>query len=263
MFINSLPAVFSIVAPPPIGAALTAFQCLFCCRGLLEIVYPMKYSKFTAENIMSQFGSVSSNVGMLIIYLPALLTCLHFMAFFPHGNALVSMLLFIHFAKRVLEVLTLHDFSGSKGMPARDALVISSYYTFASYMIASYAVPRDLTNPIVEMLGLAAFVIGEAGNFYHHWLLKKLKEQRLKNGRRYVPPNGGLFELVAAPHYLFEVIAWVGLALVAQQFNAYLEIVSSLGYLMVRSKRTNDMYFNMFSKKEWPRNRKNLIPYLF
>lgn len=162
-----------------------------------------------------------------------------------------------------MEALVLHDFSGSKGMFVSAAAQISSYYVLITCMIATYAVPRDSANHGSEMVGLTIFVVGELGNFYHHWLLRGLKEERSESGRRYVPPRGGLFELVATPHYLFEVMSWVGLAFVAQQFNAYLEVVSTLGYFMVRSKNTNEMYFKTFSKEEWPRHRKNLIPFFY
>jgi very-long-chain enoyl-CoA reductase len=68
---------------------------------------------------------------------------------------------------------------------------------------------------------------------------------------------------VAAPHYLFEIICWVGIALVAQQFNAFLEIPSCLVYLGARARNANNLYFDTFSKEEWRRSRKNLIPFLY
>ena len=49
------------------------------------------------------------------------------------------------------------------------------------------------------------FAVGSAGNLYHHHLLASLR----KGGDTgYKVPMGGLFELVAAPHYLFELVAW-------------------------------------------------------
>ena len=143
------------------------------------------------------------------------------------------------------------------------ATQISTYYAFVAFMIASNAVPMGETIPSALNIGLLTFIVGELGNVYHHNLLRQLKEERTKEKRRYVPPRGGLFEMVATPHYFFEVVAWVGIALVAQQFNAYMEIFSVLGYFWIRSKRTNEMYFKTFSKEEWPRSRKNLIPLVY
>ena len=40
--------------------------------------------------------------------------------------------------------------------------------------------------------------------------------------KAYSVPQGGLFPLVATPHYLFEIVAWLGIALAAQQLNALL-----------------------------------------
>ena len=59
----------------------------------------------------------------------------------------------------------------------------------------------------------SAVAVGELGNLYHHQILASL---RGNNGdTKYVPPSGGLFDLVAAPHYLFELIAWWGIGIVA------------------------------------------------
>ena len=265
MLIDQFHVVSSIVAPPPtdlVGGSLTALQCFSCLRGLGELTKPMKYSKFADEGVLQQSGAVSSLVGFLLIYAPAFLVASYFLAF-SAGNEVTSSLLAIHFGKRLLEAMVLHDFSGSKGMQISDAMKISSYYAFVTLMIASYAVAPESADPYVEMLGFATFAFGEIGNLYHHWLLKELKEERASTGRRYVPPRGGLFHLVATPHYLFEVVSWIGVALVAQQFNAYLEIISALGYLAVRSKRTNEIYCKSFSKEEWPRFRKNMIPLIF
>ena len=38
-----------------------------------------------------------------------------------------------------------------------------------------------------------------------------------KESERYVMPTGGLFDVVTMPHYLFEITAWFGLAIVTQQ----------------------------------------------
>ena len=81
---------------------------------------------------------------------------------------------------------------------------------------------------------------GELGNLYHHVLLASMRRNKgaspsppaASDVKRdastpptppapvatgYSVPQGGLFPLVAAPHYLFEIVAWVGIALAAQQ----------------------------------------------
>ena len=270
MLARPLQTALSVISPPPtdwMGASLTVLQTLGTFRGLAEVSSPTKYSKFVGnENILLQSKAVPARKGFLIIYGPALLLAAAFCALQTQqeqGPLLVSSLLGLHFAKRILEALTLHDFSGSKGMMVDTAMQISSYYAFITYMIAKYAVDQSMASESVQWAGIACFAIGELGNLYHHALLRQLKAHRTNKSRRYLPPKGGLFEFVAAPHYLFEIVAWIGIALAAQQFNAYLEILSSVGYLMVRAKNTNQMYMETFSKEEWPRNRKHLIPFFY
>ena len=56
----------------------------------------------------------------------------------------------------------------------------------------------------------------------------------------------GLFEYVAAPHYLFEIIDWFGMAIVSQHFmNIYLTI--GMTYLMQRSIAPNQVESNKFN----------------
>jgi very-long-chain enoyl-CoA reductase len=65
---------------------------------------------------------------------------------------------------------------------------------------------------------------------------------------------------VAAPHYLFEIIAWLGIGLVAQQTNAMLVVASMASYLSGRASATNKFYMDTFTDKEWPRSRKAILP---
>ena len=189
MLVDQLHLPLSIVAPPPmdlVGGSLTALQCAACLRGLNELGNPMKYSKFADENVLQQRGAVNSKVGFLIIYTPALLVALHFLMFKPQETVLVPILLGIHFGKRIVEALTLHDFSGSKGMLVDAAIQISSYYAFVTFMIASNAVPAGREDTTFALLGLIMFAMGELNNLYHHWLLKELKEERREQSRRYL-----------------------------------------------------------------------------
>lgn len=65
---------------------------------------------------------------------------------------------------------------------------------------------------------LYASAVGEAGNFCHHRILASLRAN--DGDTKYVPPSGGLFDLVAAPHYFFELVAWWGIGMVAVRFHS-------------------------------------------
>ncbi|MBA0571140.1 hypothetical protein Golob_004730, partial [Gossypium lobatum] len=71
-----------------------------------------------------------------------------------------------------------------------------------------------------------------SGNFYHHYLLSKL---RTKGDKEYKIPKGGLFELVICPHYLFEILEFLGISLISQTLYSFSVTLGSALYLMCRS----------------------------
>ena len=71
-----------------------------------------------------------------------------------------------------------------------------------------------------------------------------------------------MFELVTMPHYFFELVAWLGIALVAQQANALLVFAGMVSYLSGRAVATTQWYMGKFGKS-WPASRRHIVPFLF
>jgi len=166
------------------------------------------------------------------------------------------------FFKRCLEVAFVHHYSGT--MPKDNANGIGIFYTLITALVALTATPlADIQSERLLQIGLVLFAIGELGNGYHHYLLRMLRQTKRSNDRNYVPPAGGLFSVVATPHYFFELTAWYGLACVSQQLHAFLAAAGMTSYLAGRAVRTNQMYRETFSKEEWPRSKKALVPGIF
>ena len=110
------------------------------------------------------------------------------------------------------------------------------------------------------------FAVGTLGNLYHHYLLATLRQQKggtNNNNRRYLPPRGGLFEYVAAPHYLFELIAWLGIGVASCNLTGYLTMMSMTMYLAARASNQNEWNRTKFDEKEWPASRRNILPFIF
>jgi very-long-chain enoyl-CoA reductase len=106
-------------------------------------------------------------------------------------------------------------------------------------------------------------VIGIRGNLKHHLILANLRSSGGPKKTGYVAPKGGLFDYVAAPHYMFELIAWLGMAIAANHLNVYLVFFTMTSYLSGRSVAQNVWNREHFSKQDWPTSRKNLVPFLF
>lgn len=141
--------------------------------------------------------------------------------------------------------------------------MIGVYYALVVVLIAKangYENEEDRTE-FSNSIGSTFFGVGLLGNFYHHYLLAKLRSS--KQTSKYVAPKGGLFEYVACPHYLFELVGWLGIAIVSHHLNVYLVFTSMCSYLGGRSVAQNEFNKKTFGEKDWPRNRKNLVPFLF
>merc|ERR1719253_1143035 len=142
---------------------------------------------------------------MMVIYTPAFIASALLFALGHHGidqlgmlpiplPSLAAVFCIIHFAKRCLEVLFLHKYSGrtDRATPSQ----ISVYYTLMAVMI-SYAAGRKENrdhefNTTMISIGTLLFAIGIAGNFYHHYLLATLRSSNSSNNKnRYVAPKGG------------------------------------------------------------------------
>ncbi|KAJ6900918.1 hypothetical protein NC652_026877 [Populus alba x Populus x berolinensis] len=225
----------------------------------------MQYSKFLnigEKKPVENKIQVSSRTGMLIAYTPAFLAGAASFGLFLNDDLrflLVKSTLTFHFFKRILEVLFVHRYSG--GMEVESLIPITlSYFTSSVFIIYAQHLAQGLPEPAIDLKypGIALFVVGISGNFYHHRLLSKL---RSKNDKEYKVPEGGLFDLVICPHYLFEILGFLGISLIAQTLYAFSFFAGTTLYLMGRSYVTRRWYLSQF--KDFPEDVKALIPLVF
>lgn len=224
----------------------------------------LEYSKFWNVNSheKQEKAKVPSKMGMIIAYTPSLIACLSFFWIFPNDGIRFFMLnsaITIHSFKRVLEVLFVHKYSGAMAM--HSAVTISSSYFIAfSSMIYIQHLTKGSTEPSIDLkyFGFIVFLVGIIGNFYHHFLLSKMRK---KGEKGYKIPKGGLFSLVICPHYLFEIVTFLGFSLISQTLFSFTSTLGTLFYLMGRSHATRKWYLSKF--EDFPRNVKALIPFVF
>jgi len=213
---------------------------------------PMRYSKFRGQN------GISSRVGMFFLYFIPLLTALVFSRpYLTQPNLIQSIVLLAvlgHFAKRCLEALFLHKYSGP--MDALTTFSISGFYSLVAAGIVSLNAEPLARPDALFWLGTLLFVSGQGLNFWHHKILANLRGA----SREYILPRGGLFEQVVCPHYLFELIAWLGIVLLSRHLFVYIASLGMFGYLMARSLKNLAWYRENFD--DFPKERKALIPWL-
>jgi hypothetical protein len=219
-------------------------------KGLMSV----NYSKFRTGSGMS------SRLGMFIIYFVPFLAHLPAVIYFSKEPFVLPQILFstailIHFAKRSYESLFVHKYSGP--IDASTVFQITAGYSAVS-IYAAYLLPNSLKNiDALAYIGVLLFLVGQFFNFYHHKLLADLRESQTG----YFIPKGALFEQVTCPHYFFEVLSWIGIALMSRQIEMFLLAVMMGSYLSGRSAKARAWYLEKFP--DYPKNRKNIIPYLY
>ncbi|KAJ0261022.1 hypothetical protein HA466_0042240 [Hirschfeldia incana] len=265
----------SFVYPPPPSMLLNTMSVM----GLAALAHVgwsevrgnhLKYSKFVSSSSQTQpqkhrFGSFSSRIGMLLIYIPAFLAAAASFFVIPSDDLrflLLKSALALHFFKRIFEVLCIHKYSGE--MAVDTALnVTTSYFSSTVLMLYSQTFTLGLTEPAfdLKLIGVVMFVVGIIGNLYHHVLLAKLRNEEGGKKKVYKIPKGGLFNTVICPHYLFEIIVFWSFFVISQTIYSFSFAMGTTFYLVGRSYATRRWYLSKFD--DFPKHVKALVPFVF
>nr|CAG8493319.1 4088_t:CDS:2 [Entrophospora candida] len=166
-----------------------------------------------------------------------------------------------HFIKRELETLFVHRFSHGT-MPMFNVFKNSLHYHLLSGINLAYWVygPWYANSERYEILTwscILLYLFAEISNFNTHMALRNL---RPPGTRDHKIPYGYGFNLVSCPNYSFEILAWISICILTKSLAAYLfTIVGSIQmYFWAIKKHKN--YHKDF--KEYPKNRKALIPFI-
>ncbi|XP_015876334.3 uncharacterized protein LOC107413003 [Ziziphus jujuba] len=260
-----------LIFPPPPSVFINAISVVSLISsailGLSESIgkQNLQYSKFC--QVSSQNSSsikkikLPSRLGMLFLYLPAFIAALISWLLFPHEiirTLLLSSTLTLHFFKRVFEVLFVHKYSGGIVLDSVIQISLAYFLSTASLMYAQH-LTKGLEEPEIDLkyAGVVLFLVGIIGNFYHHYILSQL---RANGEKEYKIPKGGLFGFVICPHYLFEIIGFIGFSFISQTLHALSITTGIIFYLMGRSYATRRWYISKF--EVFPKNVKALIPYV-
>lgn len=183
-------------------------------------------------------------------------------------QALLAVLMWcFHFARRSIEAAWVHRY-GKPQVPWSDVLVEYVYYWgFAAWIAVSLTPAGGQQRHAVAVetvLGALVFVVAELGNARAHRMLRDLRPE---GSKLRVIPRGFLFERVSSPHYLFEILSWVGFALVAQTWAAGAFLVVGAGILGSWAHARHVAYRKEFDgvdgREQYPVSRRALIPGVF
>jgi very-long-chain enoyl-CoA reductase len=121
----------------------------------------------------------------------------------------------VHFARRTLESLFLFRFGAAKVSAADSAVEFAYYWLFGFFIARQLALAAsEQPSPVVLFTGVLVWVAAEYGNFMCHLSLRTLKDRSAgqpQDARSFPPATlPFLFNLVACPHYTFEIVSWAG-----------------------------------------------------
>ena len=109
------------------------------------------------------------------------------------------------------------------------------------------------------MFGLTVFLIGMIINIHSDYYIIKLKKQ---NNGDYVIPYGYLYSYITCPNYFGELIEWFGFFLCTQTTGAFIFFLFSCSNLIPKAHKNYEWYKEKFPK-DFPKNRKKLVPLLY
>ncbi|MBN1610215.1 MAG: hypothetical protein JW940_26545 [Polyangiaceae bacterium] len=183
---------------------------------------------------------------------------------FEFGTWLAVGLWCVHFSRRALEAAWVHRYS-KPSLPLTDALIEYVYYWgFGTWIGWSLSTPSAPTPVAALWGGTALFVLAQLGNNKSHRMLAAL---RSGGGVEIKPiPHGFLFERVSCPHYLFEILSWLGFAWVTRRPSSVCFLLLGSGILGVWAWQRHSDYKQRFDGKSgplYPRERRALVPWLF
>jgi very-long-chain enoyl-CoA reductase len=167
----------------------------------------------------------------------------------------------LHFAKREFETLFVHRFS-SATMPVRNIYKNSGYYWVISGLNLGYWTygpnsPAAKYSPsLITWLGLALFLVSEAANYSTHLTLRDLR--RPGSTERGIPKGLG-FGLVTCPNYMFEALAWLGVAMVNWSLSTVVFIGLAVGQMGLWAWKKEKRYRREFGDK-YKRKKYAILP---
>ncbi|KAH9481823.1 Putative enoyl reductase [Psilocybe cubensis] len=176
----------------------------------------------------------------------------------------------LHFAKRELETLYVHRFSNDT-MPWFNIFKNSTHYWILSGVIFAADIYRpafSATSPYIVntirdnehflWIGAGLWAFAELSNLHTHLTVSALRPPGTR--KRGIPYGYG-FNLVSFPNYFFETLGWVVITGMSGSIGVAFFTVVSFYTMAIWAIKKHKNYKKEFGK-EYPRNRKAIIPFI-
>lgn len=179
----------------------------------------------------------------------------------PVISNIAFLMVFVHYAKRILESLFVHEFSRSH-MPLQNLFVNCAYYWGLFGFLNGYYIffgnidfAKNVLTYRLPLIGL--FLYAEFNNLQCHLILKQLKAEN--NGEKGIP-KGNFFGFVSCANYFWEFIAWFSYALFVGHWSCFLFAFAGLFIMSKWALQRHRSYKRLFP--DYPKNRKAILPFI-
>ncbi|KAK2192488.1 hypothetical protein NP493_29g03021 [Ridgeia piscesae] len=175
----------------------------------------------------------------------------------------------VHFVRRFAEVLFLQSYH--RKVAPFVAIMASLLYVVSGFWIGwSLNFFLGYSAPALWILipAMLVFAVGEVGNCLSHVHL----ERDAVNGTRASPIHAvvsmsALFHFISCPHYLFEIVTWLGFAMAAFTLPAFLFLATNVVMLLARARRRHLQWREDANSRgdlaRYHPSRKAIIPFVF
>ncbi|KQJ84147.1 polyprenol reductase 1 isoform X2 [Brachypodium distachyon] len=177
----------------------------------------------------------------------------------------VLLLMEIQVLRRLYETEHVFHYSPSARMHIVGYLTGLFYYTAAPISLASSCLPEAtdyLQGQIAEFIvkGAVIFIWGSLHQIRCHAILGSLREH--KDSDEYVIPCGDWFSRVSCPHYLAELVIYLGVLIASggsdiSVWFLFIFVITNLSFAAVQTHR---WYLQKF--EDYPRSRYAIIPFV-
>ena len=79
--------------------------------------------------------------------------------------------------------------------------------------------------------------------------------------KEYQIPNGGMFKYISCPNHFGEIVEWIGFSIIVLNLGSLSFVLWTAFNLIPRALNHHNWYINSF--KEYPKDRKAVIPFIF
>jgi len=189
---------------------------------------------------------------------------------FQIPNAILLSLFILHYINRTL-IYPLRMSPKSKPFPLYVATCAFIFCSFNGYLqshglcqIQSY--PKDYIWSFRFLFGVTLFYVGMMINSQSDTILRNLrsssKGEKDDESSRYKIPYGGVFTYVSSPHYLGELLEWLGYSIAVKNWFGYAFFFYTAANLIPRAVVTHRWYHTKFPDT-YPKDRRGVIPFLW